>query len=110
MRSLARRLWDDDGGALIAVEWVFVATILILGSITGLVCVRNAIVQSLKEFAEAICCLNKTWHFHGKCGGDEKHRCHCKCHEGDWDDDGDDEHKGCGHHKDHDRDDDRGPI
>ena len=40
MRQLLLELWKDDAGALIATEWVFVATILVLGSITGLVAVR----------------------------------------------------------------------
>jgi len=63
MRQLISRLWKDDGGALLAVEWVFVATILVLGSITGLVCVRNAIIEELEDFAEAILSLDTSWHF-----------------------------------------------
>jgi Flp pilus assembly pilin Flp len=85
MRQLVSRLWKDDGGALLAVEWVFVATILVIGSITGLVCVRNAIIEELEDFAEAIESLCTSWHFRD-------------CDDGD--DEGDHGHKG--HHNHHD--------
>jgi Flp pilus assembly pilin Flp len=58
MRKLLQRLWNDDSGALIATEWVFVATIMVLGAITGLVAVRQAILSELTEFANAVTSLN----------------------------------------------------
>jgi len=66
MRRLLQRLWDDDGGALIATEWVFVATILILGIITGLVAVRQAVISELTEFANAVMALNQSYSFAGQ--------------------------------------------
>jgi hypothetical protein len=66
MRQLVGRLWSDDCGAMLAVEWVFVATILIIGSITGLVAVRQAIITELEEFAEAILALSTSWDFHDR--------------------------------------------
>jgi hypothetical protein len=83
MRQLMSQLWKDDCGAMLAVEWVFVATILVLGSISGLVCVRNAIIEELEDFAEAILSLDTSWHFRD---GD------------DFDDDDPGHH---GHHKHH---------
>jgi hypothetical protein len=92
MRQLMGRLWTDDGGALIAVEWVFVATILIIGSITGLVALREAIVTELEEFAEAVMALSTSWCFHDgddwfddDDGGSHRHchKHHKHCHEGD---------------------------
>src|SRR4051794_37350159 len=50
MSQLMLKLWNDDCGALIATEWVFVATILVLGAITGLVAVRQAAISELTEF------------------------------------------------------------
>jgi hypothetical protein len=86
MRQLMSRLWQDDAGALLSVEWVFVATILVIGSITGLVAVRQAICAELEEFAEAVLALCTSWHFHD-------------CDDGCFDDD--DGHHGH-HHKHHD--------
>jgi hypothetical protein len=70
MRQFLSRLWNDDCGALLAVEWVFVATILVLGSITGLVAVRQAILAELHEFAEALRHLSHAYHIHGFRHGD----------------------------------------
>lgn len=61
-----RKLWADDCGALIATEWVFVATILILGVITGLVAVRQAVISELTEFAQAVLALNQSFSFSGQ--------------------------------------------
>jgi hypothetical protein len=66
MRQLMFRLWKDDTGALIATEWVFVATILVLGSITGLVAVRQAVFSELVEFANAVMTLNQSYSFSGQ--------------------------------------------
>jgi len=66
MRRLFQRLWNDDRGALIATEWVFVATILILGIITGLIAVRQAVISELTEFANAVMALNQTFSFAGQ--------------------------------------------
>src|ERR1700692_2486731 len=66
MRSLLSRLWSDDHGALIATEWVFVATILVLGIITGLVAVRQAVISELTEFATAVMALNQSFSFSGQ--------------------------------------------
>ena len=54
MRNLLARLWGDDGGALIALEWVFVATILVLGTVTGLVAVRQTVLAELTDAADVI--------------------------------------------------------
>src|SRR5205807_9898579 len=66
MRELMTRLWDDDCGALIATEWVFVATILVLGIITGLVAVRQAVIAELTDFANAVMALNVSYSFSGQ--------------------------------------------
>jgi hypothetical protein len=66
MRQLFQKLWNDDCGALIATEWVFVATILVLGIITGLVAVRNAVLAELLDFANAVISLNQSFSFTGQ--------------------------------------------
>ncbi len=66
MRQLAIKLWKDDCGALIATEWVFVATILVLGSITGLVAVRQAVITEMEEFAHAVMSLSESYSFSGQ--------------------------------------------
>jgi Flp pilus assembly pilin Flp len=66
MRNLMARLWDDDDGALIAVEWIFLATILILGVIVGMVAVRQAILAELYDIANALLSLNQSYSLTGQ--------------------------------------------
>ena len=66
MRRLMQKLWSDDHGALIATEWVFVATILVLGIITGLIAVRQAVISELTEFANAVMALSQSYSFAGQ--------------------------------------------
>jgi Flp pilus assembly pilin Flp len=57
MRSIVRRLWCDDSGAMLATEWVFMATILVIGVIPGIVAVRNSLNAALLKSA---CQLNSS--------------------------------------------------
>jgi Flp pilus assembly pilin Flp len=66
LRNLMARLWEDDDGALIAVEWIFLATILILGVITGMVAVRQAIIAEFHDIANALLALNQSFSFSGQ--------------------------------------------
>jgi hypothetical protein len=51
LRSLRRR-------GMITVEWIIFVTILCIGTIAGLVVVRNAILSELKDIADAIAFWN----------------------------------------------------
>jgi hypothetical protein len=64
--KLFRRLWDDDLGALLATEWVVIATIMILGLIPGLIAVRQGTLSELTEFANATMALNQSYSFSGQ--------------------------------------------
>ena len=57
MLHLIRKLWRDDAGAMLATEWVFMGTILILGIIPGLVAFRNSLNTALLKSA---CALNSS--------------------------------------------------
>ncbi|OWK44974.1 hypothetical protein FRUB_01305 [Fimbriiglobus ruber] len=37
-----RRLWNDDQGAIITVEWILIVGLIIFGLIPGFIAVRNA--------------------------------------------------------------------
>lgn len=67
-KSLMNRLWNDDGGALIAIEFLFVATIIVIGLIVGLVGVRNAVVAELTELGNAVLALSQGYSFAGLVG------------------------------------------
>jgi hypothetical protein len=70
--ALVRKLWKDDGGALLATEWVVVATIMVLGLIPGLIAIRQGTLTELADFANATLSLNQSYSFSGQalvCGG-----------------------------------------
>lgn len=54
MRYVIRLLWLDDHGALLTTEFVLLATVLIIGIISGLVMVRDSVVVQLEELGLAI--------------------------------------------------------
>jgi Flp pilus assembly pilin Flp len=56
MRKWLARFWRDERGAVAAGEWVFVATILALGAVTGAVVARHL---ALAEPADAPAALGR---------------------------------------------------
>jgi Flp pilus assembly pilin Flp len=68
MKQVMLKLWKDDHGALIASEWLFVATILVIGIIVGLANVRDAVNTELSEFANALLALSQGYIISGQSG------------------------------------------
>jgi Flp pilus assembly pilin Flp len=68
MLELWMRLWSDDRGALLATEWVFVATILVIGLVVGLKAVQSAVVNELEEVASAIGAISQSYSYGGTSG------------------------------------------
>ena len=68
MRNLMLKLWNDDRGALIATEWVFVVTILVIGLVVGLKAVQQAVVTELEDVADAVGSLSQSYSFGGTSG------------------------------------------
>jgi hypothetical protein len=67
MRTLMFRLWRDDRGTgLLTGEFLFLFTILVLGVITGLVAVRQAMISELTETAQSMMALNQSFSFSGQ--------------------------------------------
>jgi Flp pilus assembly pilin Flp len=69
MHRMLRNLWQDDAGALIASEFLFVATILVIGVVVGLTNVREAINVELSELGNAILALSQGYTISGSSGG-----------------------------------------
>ena len=64
-----RKLWSDDQGALIATEYLFVATILVIGVVVGLADFRSAVNAELTELGNAILALSEGYTISGISGG-----------------------------------------
>ena len=66
MRQMLK-MWNDDcGSTLVTTELLFLFTILVLGLISGLVAVRQAVLSELVETAQAIMALNQSFSFSGQ--------------------------------------------
>ncbi len=64
---MLRKLWNDDGGSgLMTAEWLFLFAILVLGVISGLVAVRQALISELVESAQSILAINQSYSFSGQ--------------------------------------------
>src|SRR5947207_13620887 len=68
MTHLVRKLWRDDCGALISAEFLFVATILVIGVIIGLTNVRAALNAELTELGNAFLALSQGFAISGQSG------------------------------------------
>jgi Flp pilus assembly pilin Flp len=53
MRSLWRQFWYDERGS-VGAEWAFVATILLLGAITGAIVARHTTLAEHEESPPAL--------------------------------------------------------
>ena len=58
-----KRLWHDESGVVNSVDVILVTTILTLGAIVGLVCLRNQVIQELSDTASAIGSLNQSYSY-----------------------------------------------
>jgi hypothetical protein len=61
-----RKLWSDDGGALVASELLFLYTMLIVGTVSGMTAMRQAMVSEMVETANSLLALNQSYSFSGQ--------------------------------------------
>jgi|SRR5581483_157396 len=68
MQRLFARLWADDAGALIASEFLFLTTTLVIGTVVGQASVRNAVNAEFAEFGSTLTGLNQSFIVFGQVG------------------------------------------
>jgi Flp pilus assembly pilin Flp len=62
---MMRKLWNDEVGAVVSAELVLVLTILVIGMITGLASLRDAVVTELADVGGAIASVNQSYTYGG---------------------------------------------
>lgn len=67
-KSMLRRLWNEDEGAILSSELVLFGTILVIGMITGLSSVQTSVVAELGDLANAIGSVNQSYFYSGVTG------------------------------------------
>jgi hypothetical protein len=65
MKRFWLNLWMDDCGALLATEWIVLATIIVLGVVPGLIAIRNGLLHEMKDIANATMSLDQSYEFTG---------------------------------------------
>lgn len=64
MQKFLNNLWNDEHGFVVSSELIFVATLLVVGLVTGLSEVRNQVLGELADVADAISELDQSYSFH----------------------------------------------
>ncbi len=70
MTNLFQKLWADDDGAVISIEFILVVSILIFGIIPGLVALRNSVNAALTSTGNLLNTLLPSFTFSGWLVGD----------------------------------------
>lgn len=68
MKRHLRMFWADDAGAIIATEYLFIVTILVIGIIVGLTSLREAMNAELVELGNAMLALSQGYTISGTSG------------------------------------------
>ncbi len=63
MERTMTALWEDDDGALIATEYMFIAVISVIGLVVGLTYIRDATTAKLSELSQAVLFLDVGYQF-----------------------------------------------
>lgn len=65
---LIQKMWNDDKGFVVSIELVLIATIAVIGLITGLTAVRDGVVSELSDVAGAVQDINQSYTINGVVG------------------------------------------
>lgn len=59
------KLWKDEAGFVVSAELIFIATLLVIGLVTGWAALRAAVTSELTEVAQAISAIDQTYSYTG---------------------------------------------
>jgi hypothetical protein len=68
MSNILSHLWNEEEGAIVSAEIVLVASILVIGVLSGLVSVRDSVVTELADVGQAIANIDQSFSFGGVVG------------------------------------------
>ncbi len=64
MKRLIHQIWQEDEGVL-SFEWALLATLVIIGIISGITAARDAFIDELGDIAEATINFDQSYSFAG---------------------------------------------
>ena len=62
---MLQQLWNDEAGVVVSAELVLIGTILVIGLMTGLSSLRDAVITELADVGAAIASLDQSYVLHG---------------------------------------------
>ena len=62
---MLRKLWLDEGGALVSAELILAITILVITLVVGAEALSSAISQEIADFGAAIAAVDQSYTFNG---------------------------------------------
>ena len=68
MKTGTQNLWNDQAGFVVSIELVLIATIAVIGLITGMTAVRDAVVSEMSDVAGAVQDMNQSYSIDGVVG------------------------------------------
>jgi hypothetical protein len=67
--TLFGNLWNDDGGAVLASEYLTLGSVVVLGGVTGLTSLRDSVNDEMREFGGAIRSVRQSYSVAGQRSG-----------------------------------------
>ena len=61
--KLLSRLWADEAGFVVSSELVLIATVMVVGLLTGMTTVRDQVVQELADVADAVSEIDQSYSY-----------------------------------------------
>lgn len=58
---MLKKFWNDEAGAIISAELAIVLTIVVIGTVTGLSSLRDAVITELADVGQAIAQLDQSY-------------------------------------------------
>ena len=62
---MLKRLWLDEGGAILSAELCLIMVLLVIGMVVGLTALRDAVDFQLTDIAAAIAAIDPGYEFNG---------------------------------------------
>ncbi len=63
-----KKLWKDEGGAVVSAELILIITIVVIGLVVGLKEVQAAVIEELNDVAAAIGSVDQSYSWDGPVG------------------------------------------
>ena len=68
MNNVATKMWNDEAGFIVSIELILIASIAVIGLITGMTAVRDAVICELSDVAGAVQDLTQSYSYNGVTG------------------------------------------